>query len=133
MDKEQKTERESIDFEIAFYEKLVREKPDFVDVLVPLGDAYTKAGLYEKGLMIDKKLSELLPDEPVVWYNLACSLSLLSQIDESLESLAKAIRLGYNEFEYMLKDPDLANIKKEKKFEELLKKFKKEKEKDLSS
>ena len=124
--------KEDLDFEIGFYERIIKDKPDFVDVLIPLGDAYTKKGLYDKGLEVDKKLSVLLPDDAVVWYNLACSLSLLSHIEESLESLEKAIKLGYREFTYMLKDSDLDNIKKDKRFEEMLKKFQKGKRRKYS-
>ena len=44
---------ENLDFEISFYEKLIKENSNFTDALVALGDAYTKKGLYEKGLDVD--------------------------------------------------------------------------------
>lgn len=125
MDKQLKNKKreDTLEFEIAFYEKLIKDKPDFIDVLVALGDAYTRKGLYEKGLQVDRRLSELLPRESTAWYNLACSLSLLNQVEEALVCLEKAIRLGYREFECMLKDSDLINIKKDKRFHDMLEKF----------
>ncbi|MFH0839384.1 MAG: tetratricopeptide repeat protein, partial [Candidatus Omnitrophota bacterium] len=115
---------EQLDFEIEFFEKLLKEKPDFIEVLMPLADAYTKRGHYEKGLAIDKKLSELKPDDPVVWYNLSCSLSLLNKTDKSLEAMKQALAHGYNDMEYLLSDPDLASLRETPGFKELLFKLK---------
>ena len=44
-----KESKESLSFEIEFFEGLVAQDENFVDALIPLGDAYTKAGDYEKG------------------------------------------------------------------------------------
>ena len=38
---------ELLEFEIQFYEKLLRAYPNFVDALIPLGDAYTRHGLHQ--------------------------------------------------------------------------------------
>lgn len=101
-----------LDFEIGFYEGLLKERPDYAQALNALGDAYTKRGFYEKGLKIDKRLAQLKPDDPVVFYNLSCSLSLLGLIDEAAGTLKKAIKLGYNDFRWLEKDPDLENLRK---------------------
>lgn len=115
---------EQLDFEIEFYEKLLKGKPDFIEALIPLGDAYTKRGYYEKGLEVDRKLCELKPDDPLVWYNLACSLSLLNRTQGALEAIKRALNLGYSDIEYLLSDSDLINLKKESRFKELLFKLK---------
>ncbi len=109
-----------LDFEIRFYERLIQEHPDFVEALIPLGDAYTKRGHHDRGLAVDKRLTELRPDEPIVWYNLACSLSLLKRTDEALKALARAIALGYDEFDWIVRDPDLANVRKAPAFQAFL-------------
>jgi len=111
---------EQLDFEIAFYEKLLKEKPDFAEALIPLGDAYTKRGYFEKGLEVDKKLTRLKPEDPIVWYNLTCSLSLLNRTEEALDAMKKALSLGYNDIEYLLSDSDLINLRKEPFFKELI-------------
>ena len=105
-----------LDFQIEFYEKILEEKPDFIDTLIALADAYTKRGLYQKGLQLDLRLSKLKKNDPIVYYNLACSYSLLEEIENSLKSLEKAIYLGYDDFGYMKKDPDLENVRKDKRF-----------------
>lgn len=114
---------ENLDFEISFFEKLIEDNPNYVDALIPLGDAYTKRGLYEKGLEIDLRLSDLKPLDPVVHYNLACSHSLLGEIDPSIKALDKAVRLGYKDFKFMDKDPDLENIRKDSRYLELIKQY----------
>ena len=108
-------------FEISFFEKLVKQKPNYVDALIPLAEAYTKSGLYEKGLQIDKRLVKLRKNDPVVYYNLACSLALMAKKDESFTALKQAIKLGYNDFDHMKHDPDLKNLHGDTRFEEFLK------------
>jgi tetratricopeptide (TPR) repeat protein len=116
---------EDLDFEISFYEDLVKEKPDFVDALVLLADAYTKKGINDKALEIDLRLSSLCPGDPTIHYNLACDYSVLRNADKCLETLEKAIKLGYRDFKYMEKDPDLAYVRQDVRYKELLLKHRK--------
>ena len=105
-------------FEIEFFEKLLENKLDFIDALIPLAEAYTKAGRYDNGLAIDKRLVELKPDDAIVHYNLACSLSLIFDIKGAIFVLEKAVSLGYEDFEYMNIDNDLKNVRTDKVYEE---------------
>lgn len=113
------------DLEIRFYEDIVKQRPRFFEALSSLGDAYTRKGFYKQGLEVDKRLVTLKPQDPVVHYNLACSLSLVGDIDESLKALKKAVLLGYDDFSYMAKDPDLENVRAHRCFEKFLSKAKK--------
>ena len=112
--------QEDLDFEISFYEGLLKKKPDFVNALIALGDAYTKRGRYKQGLKIDKRLVRLKPRDPIVHYNLACSYSLLKMADFCLEALKKAIGLGYYDFDFINKDPDLEFIREDPRYRKLL-------------
>ena len=125
-------EKKNLDFEIAFYEGVLKEDPNLVDVLIPLGDAYTKRGLYEKGLEVDLRLSRLRPGDASVFYNVACSYSLLKQMDSALEVLEKALSLGYNEFKFLMSDPDLENLRKDPRFNPLMERYRKKKQKPSS-
>jgi len=111
---------ELLEFEIHFYEKLLSAYPDFIDVLIPLGGAYTRRGLHEKGLQVDLRLSRLRGSDPLTWYNLACSYSLLKRTEEASEALRRAIEVGYTDFQYLQNDPDLANLRQSPKYRELL-------------
>jgi tetratricopeptide (TPR) repeat protein len=116
-----KPKSEDLDFQMAFYEGILKEKPDFVDALTALGEIYTKKGFYEKGLKVDKKLSKLRPDNPIVHYNLACSLSLIGDIANSFKAIKRAISLGYKDFIFMDNDPDLSNLRRDGRFNAFVK------------
>jgi tetratricopeptide (TPR) repeat protein len=122
---ERKQLPKSRNLEITFYEELVKTRPDFTEALTCLGNAYTKKGLFKKGLEIDLRLMQLKPDDPIVHYNLACSYSLLGEVDKSLESLKKAVLLGYDDFVYLVKDKDLEELRKDQRFNKFMEKVKK--------
>lgn len=106
----------NIDFEIQFYEGVVKQKSDFTDALTILGDLYTRKGLYIKGLEIDRRLSRLKPYDPYVFYNLACSYALLKELDKAFAAMKLAIQNGYNKFDFLEEDADLANLLQDSRF-----------------
>src|SRR5262245_9716424 len=91
-------ERRDLDIEIGFLEGIVHRDPAYIDALQLLGDDYTKRGKYVSGLQIDLRLSGLRPRDPLVFYNLACSLCLTSNFKEAVDALEQAINLGYRDF-----------------------------------
>ena len=101
-----------LDVEISFLEGLVRRDPEYVDALQLLGDDYTQRGRIEEGLRVDQKLSQLEPQNPLVFYNLACSLSLAGKLDEAAQAVESALDLGYRDFKWMARDPDLKALRK---------------------
>jgi len=112
-----------LEFEIVFYERLLRAYPNFVDVLIPLADAYTRRGLYDKGLQIDLRLAQLRPHDSLTWYNLACSYALLKRIEEAVGALRRAFESGYTDVAHLQQDPDLANLRQSPQFRQLLESF----------
>ena len=105
-------EKRDLDIEIGFLEGLVHRDPAYIDALQLLGDDYTKRGKYVAGLRIDQKLAVLRPRDPLVFYNLACSLCLSGQYDEAADALERAIDLGYRDFRWLAEDPDLHELRK---------------------
>lgn len=108
------------DFEINFFERLIAQDPNFVDALIPLAEAYTRKGVYDKGLAIDKRLARLRKDDPYVHYNLACSYALLGKKKEAIRSLERAIQRGYSDFAYLKRDGDLKSLHSDPKFKALM-------------
>ncbi|MCR4337556.1 MAG: hypothetical protein NUV91_07105 [Candidatus Omnitrophica bacterium] len=108
----------SMDFEIQFYEGILQKKPDFLQALIAVGDLYTKKGLYQQGLAVDEKLSRLRPTDPYILYNLACSYSLVGRVDQAYEAIKKAIACGYEDFRFLERDEDLANLLRDPRFGE---------------
>jgi tetratricopeptide (TPR) repeat protein len=115
----------ALDFEISLLESACKDSYDNFNLLFHLGNAYTKGGRYAEGLRIDERLCSLAPENPVVHYNLACSLSLLGKIDESLAALQKSLELGYSEFQFIRSDPDTENARRNSRFEKILERFEK--------
>jgi tetratricopeptide (TPR) repeat protein len=109
-------------FEISFYENLLKKSPNFIEALMCLGDLYTRQGFYEKGLRVDERLAELRPDDPTVYYNLACSYSLMNEVASADRAIKRSIELGYEDFEHMQKDPDLLNLLSSEEFQAYFKK-----------
>jgi tetratricopeptide (TPR) repeat protein len=115
--------QKDLSFEISFYESLLARKPDFYQALVALGEAYTAAGMHREGLDADLRLLKLRPLDETVHYNLACDYSLLNDTGPCLKHLEKALVLGYREFRFMEQDTDLAFVRQDVRFWELLAKY----------
>lgn len=112
-------ERRDLDFEIGFMERLVKRDPNYVEALQVLGADYTLRGNFEAGLRIDVRLARLLPNNPAVLYNLACSYSLTRKIKQAAYALDKAIDCGFDDYRMLLRDPDLANLRCDIIFEKI--------------
>jgi len=113
-----------LDIKIQFMEGIVRRDPNYVDALQLLGDHYTQRGRFDEGLHVDERLARLEPKNPVVFYNLACSYSLTEQFDRAVTALEKALKLGYRDFTWLAKDPDLKKLREQPVYREIQKKIK---------
>jgi len=107
-------------FEVRFMESLIERDPCNEEALMLLGHAYTRMGDLRKGLDIDRRLVRLRPADPTAYYNLACSCSLLEMLDDAFAALERAAALGYRDVDYMSTDPDLANARRDGRFQRLI-------------
>ena len=111
--KSSRATQRDLDTKIEFMEGLVRRDPEFMDALQLLGDHYTQRGRYLEGLKVDERLARLDPDNPLVFYNLACSYSLTEQFGRAVLALDKALQLGYRDFHWLARDPDLRKLRQQ--------------------
>src|SRR5213592_4972156 len=102
----------NLDIEISFLQGVVRRDPTYVEALQALGDDFTRRGRFEEGLRVDEQLSRLRPADALVHYNLACSYSLTERFEAAAAALDRALDLGYRDFKWLSKDPDLAKFRK---------------------
>jgi len=121
--------RKDLEIEVSFLEGLVKRAPDYVEALQVLAEDLTKLGRYEDGLKIDEQLAKLLPNDPIVHYNLACSYSLTHNYPQAIEALEKAIDLGYSDFKWLRRDPDLKNLRMHNNFKKIKEKIRKVRQK----
>jgi len=110
----------TMNFEIHFYEGVLKRSPKFKEAMIALADLYTSNGEYDKGLNIDEKLSQILPDDPVILYNLACSYSLINDLDKAYRTIKKAVSRGYDDILHLNRDSDLDNLRKDLRFRRYL-------------
>ena len=116
----QKQSTKDLEFETGFFESVLKRDKDYVEVIELLGSLYTKLGRIEDGLKMDRRMVKLRPSNATAHYNLACSLALLKRHDEALETLRTAIKLGYDDADFMAKDADLDSLKENEEFQKLL-------------
>src|SRR5688572_2671557 len=104
-------QQRDLDVEIGFLEGVVQRDPEYVEALQVLGDNYTRRGKLTEGMQVDERLSKLMPDDPTVLYNLACSYALTKRLEQAASALKRALDRGYNVYAWLLKDPDLKNLR----------------------
>ncbi|HEY4415493.1 MAG TPA: hypothetical protein VGO57_07365 [Verrucomicrobiae bacterium] len=122
--KTNRADARDLDTKIEFMEGLIRRDPNYVDALQLLGDHYTQRGRFPEGLQVDERLARLDPGNPLVFYNLACSYSLTAQFPNAVLALEKALELGYRDFTWLAKDPDLKPLRSQPVYDELKAKIK---------
>jgi tetratricopeptide (TPR) repeat protein len=121
--KPSRANQRDLDAKIEFMEGLIRRDPEYVDALQLLGDHYTARGRFAEGLQVDERLARLEPGNPVVFYNLACSYSLTAQFERAALALEKALELGYDDFAWLARDPDLKKLRAHPLFDDLREKI----------
>ncbi|MBI3854925.1 MAG: tetratricopeptide repeat protein [Planctomycetes bacterium] len=108
------------DFEVGLSRAVLDSNPRHPRALEMLGQALTRVGRHNEALEADLRLADLRPKDPVAFYNLACSYSNLEDLDAAFAALRRAFDLGYRDYRHLLRDPDLANVRRDRRFKSLL-------------
>ncbi len=108
------------EFLAAFLQAATARHPRNVEALAELAGVLTRLGRLEEGLAADEKLVGLVPENPTVHYNLACSLALLGRKDSALDALERAVDLGYDDPGHLVADEDLISLRDEARFRDLV-------------
>lgn len=113
-------ELSAAEFESQFWGRVLDRQPYYEDVLRRQAEGLARGGRYQELLPLDRRLVEIRREDPVVHYNLACTLSRLGKLVESLQMLSTAIRLGYDDYGHIETDPDLDPLRELPEFAKLL-------------
>jgi len=89
-----------------------------------LGVAYMQVGKNNLALDALQRAERLNRRDNIVLYNLAAAYSIQDQTDRSLVYLDKALKNGFNNYDAIRFDPDLANLRGEPEFRTTLEKHK---------
>jgi len=89
-------------------------------VHVMVGNSFLNEARYDRAEHHYMKALELEPGNFIAMYNMACVRSRQNRADEAFEWLQRAIDHGYDDFEWMEKDSDLDNIRKDERYQEMI-------------
>ena len=115
--------RRELDVQIEFLEGLVRRDRKHLEALQLLGDCYSERGRHADSLAVDRRLIRREPRNPQAYYNLACSYSLTGRVDRAMAALERAIVLGYRDFHWLARDPDLSALRKHPRYRRIREKI----------
>ena len=109
-------------FLIALMIMLIPYKTFSQDSLVNVANQYYKKGQYLQSGKTYDAYFEKAEGSSQTFYNAACSWSLANQEEKALQYLDSAFVYGFSNIKHVESDTDLSNIRKTKKFQELIKK-----------
>ena len=97
--------------------------PEGYDSYSGLAYTYVRMERYEESLATFMKAIDLAPDVSFNYYNVACYYAIQGITDEAFEWLKTALDKGFDYFEHLRTDPDIAILRESEEFEKLIKKY----------
>lgn len=89
-----------------------------------LGSVYNSTGRYNEAEKVLKKAIQLDTNFVFAYYNLGCAYSLLKDADQAFKTLEISLLKGYNDYDGMQQDAEMATLhKKKKQWNALMKKY----------
>lgn len=106
---------------ITQYQDVLSVQPQYIPAMYRLALIYSEKTEFSIALNILEKIKNIQPNNPEVYYNIACIYAKQNMADESVNWLKQAVEKGFQNWELINKDPDLANIRNNYYVVELLK------------
>ena len=106
---------------INFFPKYLENNPDDSRARILFANILLISGDVEKAKEEISMALTLSPDDNVMLYNAACAYARINEKKLAISTLQRIVLAGYEDFDWMKKDPDLENIKNEPEFIELVK------------
>ena len=104
-------------------EKHVQMYPDDSRALLFGATQLLQAGNRNRCLEWVGRALAITPDEPITFYNAACSYSLAGEVEEAIECLEKAITSGMAQQDWIAHDSDLDPLRQHPRFQDLLRRM----------
>ncbi len=105
---------------VFWFKRAMSLDPDRALYLNALGNAAAAAGRLVDAAETFERLARQLPENPTVFYNLACLYARQNDTDRAVANLKKAIERGYARWGHLKTDPDIENIRETDYFKSLV-------------
>jgi tetratricopeptide (TPR) repeat protein len=119
-DQREPDEQAQLDWEIEFFEGILRRDDGYGAAMRILAELYTRRGRHQDALNLDRRITRLYPNDAGGFYNLACSLALTEDINGAFSALEQAWALGYRDVGWLRRDPDLRSVRSDPRYEQFL-------------
>lgn len=80
-------------------------------VYINLSSAYLKGRRFDEARDTLDTLQSMEPDNPYLYYNLACYHALRDETGDALAALKQSVKLGFKKVDDIRNDPDLARVR----------------------
>jgi len=104
-----------------FYPRYLALHPDDARAHMYHALAFSRVHRFEEAKAKAAKALELSPDDAVMMYNASCFYSQIGEKVLAVQTLKKAIEAGYENYEWIKRDPDFESIRQEPGYTELMK------------
>jgi HEAT repeat protein len=95
-----------------------------VDSLIQLAESAYHRGNYMESARLWNLAISVRSQDPILWYNSACSLALLDQKEEAYSRLEESVEHGFDMDDHMEQDPDLVSLHPDKRWANILERVK---------
>jgi Flp pilus assembly protein TadD len=95
--------------------------PDDARAYIFYAVTLVRAGRTDEAKSKAARAIELSPNDPLMFYNAACFYANVGDKTHAIESLRNAVASGYGFYEWIKRDPDLASLRDEPEYVELMK------------
>ena len=104
------------------YEAITKAEPDNGRAWYRLGYSLHQTSNYQEATVAYERAVEKLqpPAKALAMYNAGASYTKLNNKDKAFEWLTKAVNAGFSQIAKLTKDPDLASLREDARFKELL-------------
>jgi tetratricopeptide (TPR) repeat protein len=102
------------------YKKLAQQDQSSPLVWLRMGTAYQKLGDFPKAIDAFQQAGKKGASVPLVQLRLAETYAKMNQLDQGIEALQKATAAGITNVQSIVTNPDLASLRQDKRFGEIL-------------
>jgi len=102
------------------FPRYLAQHPDDARAHIFMATTLVQLGRIEEAKIKSARALELSPDDALMQYNGACFYARLNEKKTALDLLGKAIKTGWENYEWMKRDPDLDLIRHESEYLKLI-------------